>query len=102
MNLSSNRSTAMKNDELFDLLQGLERVGPPPFLLTRIEARIAERRRTVVSRTWSVTAGALAVVLLLLNVFAIGRGVERPSSDQAALQDLSATFGLSTSNQLYR
>ncbi len=91
----------MKHDELMELLHCVERVDPPPFLLTRIEARIADRRRSVVPRTWSVTAGALAVMLLLLNVFAIGRGAERVPSDQAALQELGSTFGLSTSNQLY-
>jgi hypothetical protein len=92
----------MEHDELMDLMHGMERVEPPPFLLTRIEARIAERRRAVVPRTWSLAAGALAVVLLLLNGFAIGRGVENAPSDHVAVQDLGSTFGLSTSNQLYQ
>ncbi len=92
----------MKHDDLMELLSSVDRVDPPPFLLTRIEARIADRERAQVPRTWSVMVGALAVVLLLLNVFAIGRGVERVPSDQAALQDLGSTFGLSTSNQLYQ
>ncbi|MCC7501689.1 MAG: hypothetical protein IT229_04120, partial [Flavobacteriales bacterium] len=84
----------MKHDELMELLHSVERVDPPPFLLTRIEALVAERRRSLVPRSWSMAAGAFALVLVVLNVFAIGGGVERVPSDQAALQDLSATFGL--------
>lgn len=92
----------MKHDDLMELLHSVERVDPPPFLLTRIEARVAERRRSMMPRTWSVAAGALAVVLVVLNVFAFERSVDKVPGDQAALQDLSATFGLSTSNQLYQ
>jgi hypothetical protein len=84
--------------ENLELLKKVRSVDAPPFLLTRIEAKIlaAQAERIPVSWRWS---GALAFgLLLLLNVFSLAS--EKASTSTQAEQ-MAQSFQLQTINQLY-
>jgi hypothetical protein len=85
----------MKN---LDLFKKVQRVEAPPFLLTRIHAKIraAEAERLPVSWRW---AGALVLGLLLFfNAQALKTGQGQSS---APVGQVAESFGMLTSNQLY-
>lgn len=90
----------MNDQDVLDLLGRVERVDPPPFLFTRIEARIAHRRPVVAPRGWVAAAAAIAAIVLVMNVFAIRNATRGRESDVAG--NIAVAFGINTSNQLYR
>jgi hypothetical protein len=67
-------------------------VTAPPFLFTRIEARLSEG---VVSRKWRLSAAAGFAILLLLNIYVISRPA-RPQ--QANIETLVSGMMLTNSN----
>lgn len=84
--------------ENLELLKKVRSVDAPPFLLTRIEAKIlaAQAERIPVSWRWS---GALAFgLLLLLNVVFLAP--EKATTTTQAEQ-MAQSFQLLTINQLY-
>jgi hypothetical protein len=78
-----------------DLLKRIARVDPPPFLLTRIEARLAEGKQVPRGRLVAV-ACALAL-LLLVNLAVLTHG----SGSGSRLDEVAKGMGMNTSNQLY-
>ncbi len=86
--------------EKFDLLKKVRKVDAPPFLLTRIQARIRrnEAERPPASWQW---AGSLAFgLLLLLNALAIKQPAT-PSGSSDPSESLVQNFQLDQTNQLY-
>lgn len=83
-----------------ELLGHLEPVDPPPFLFTRIEARLKERYAARAPRSWIAVAGVFAAALLVLNLLAIRNAAERRVVNGPA--DIAAGFGMNDSNQLYQ
>lgn len=90
----------MKNTDALELLARVRPVDPPPFLFTRIKARLDERRTRMAPSGWIAVALASAVVLVLLNVLALRNATREhgPSASPELLQE----YGITTSNQLYR
>ncbi len=80
--------------EAIELLGRIERVEPPPFLYTRIMARVQD---APVPARWLVTAGLACAVLVSLNI-----AVLRHRAGEADITELAGGLGLNTSNQLYR
>ena len=91
----------MNYNELIDRLGSVERVDPPPFLFTRIEARIAARAAAIVPRPWLALAGLVAAVMLAVNLIALRNGLDR-SHEGEGLGSIAEQFGMSTSNQIYQ
>ncbi len=89
----------MKNTDALELLARVKPVDPPPFLFTRIEARLQELRATAVPRSWVTVTVMLGVLVLLLNLVAV-RGA-RQVHGEGDEQSIASGLGISTSNQLY-
>lgn len=87
----------MKTDTWSDILDRVQRVDPPPFLFTRVEARLEAGTTERPSRAW-VTALALAMVFLLVVNTWLLTGGERNAD---GMEQVTASMGMSTSNQLY-
>lgn len=79
-----------------DLLKRIARVDPPPFLLTRIEARLAPAVQVPRGRLVAV-ACALAA-LLLVNAVVLGG----KAGSNGQLDEVADAMGMNASNQLYR
>lgn len=92
----------MTEETDFEPLSKIQKVDAPPFLLTRIEARINALQEEVYPIRWVKLALAGFVVLMLLNVWLVGENV---SGNSLATEDskaiLSAGVELYQSNQLY-
>lgn len=88
----------MQDMKYSDLLKKVRRVEAPPFLLTRIEAKLdaARAARTPVSWQW---AGAIAFGLLLLLHLGALQSDSAPSG--AAAHQIAQSLSLQTSHQLY-
>ncbi|MBP6313202.1 MAG: hypothetical protein WAR83_01620 [Flavobacteriales bacterium] len=91
----------MEVDKAIDLLQRIEKLDPPPFLRTRIDARIETSTAETPTRSW-VLAGitTMALVLLINTVTLFGNRTTSNSSNDP-LSELSRGMGMATSNQLY-
>ncbi|MBK7285958.1 MAG: hypothetical protein IPI95_01980 [Flavobacteriales bacterium] len=78
------------------------RVDPPPFLLTRIEARIAAVRAEKMPLTWAV--GMALTLLLLVTANAVAYHHQAGAGDHTTsdVQQLATDLSLSPSEQLYR
>lgn len=87
----------MKDQDVDDLLKRVQRVDPPPFLLTRIEARLVDGPS--VPRPRLVLAVCALVVLLVANVAVLTRP-QQPSNGEA-LGEVVNVMGMNTTNQLY-
>ena len=91
----------MENNERIDILERIARVDPPPFLFTRIEARIAARQFERPSRQWAWAGATALVALLIVNAVLMGT---QPRDDRSFASDVgqfAAGMGLEASNQLY-
>ena len=92
----------MREDTDFERLSRIQKVDAPPFLFTRIEAKINALKEEVYPIRWIRLALAGFVVLMLLNIWLVGQNVSGGSSvgeDNMAV--LSAGVELYQSNQLY-
>ena len=93
----------MKDNYPFDELERVKRIKAPPFLYTRIKARIQEQTKQVpfISIRWVYATGLAIVLLLLVNGFVISKRLN-PNSERG--YDPSAIVGfmeLSSPNYLY-
>jgi len=81
-----------------ELLKRIARVDPPPFLLTRIEARLSAAVQVPRGR---LVAVACALALLLLANVAV---IRQSKSDNggSAMGEVLDGMGLNASNQLYQ
>lgn len=91
----------MHDQDPLGQLARIKRLEPPPFLLTRIEARLAAAQERA-PRSWTVAVLSLAVLLLLLNLSVLRGRSGAPAEMEGTTSDLAASFGLEPSNQLYQ
>ena len=87
----------MENNEAIELLNSIQKVDPPAFLFTRIEARL--QQGLPAPRSW-----VLASVLALCAIVAVNVVVLR-SQRSAGWEDVASLaegMGLGNSNQLYQ
>lgn len=89
----------MEVEKAIHLLQQIEKVEAPPFLRTRIQARIELAIAETPGRSW-VLAGVttMALVLLVNTVTLFG---DRTTRSSDPVSELSRGMGMSPSNQLY-
>lgn len=83
-------------NEAEELLSNLKRVDAPPFLYTRILARISAPERQYVKPVLAVATALSFIALLALNVYAISG-----SSAQPQQVNLLESFHLMDSQSLY-
>ena len=91
----------MKTKNELDVLQKIERVDAPPFLLTRIEAKIQAIKADKVSMSWLVSASAAVVALIAFNVSLLTSTSKSQTGNSAEIENVVAGMNLDSSNQLY-
>lgn len=89
----------MEEERINKLLSNVGRVDPPPFLFTRIEARVAARNEERPSRSWVLATGMAMAVLLTVNTYFLFMGSNEMSN--APIKQLASSLELDASNQLY-
>ncbi|MBK9759597.1 MAG: hypothetical protein IPO90_06425 [Flavobacteriales bacterium] len=87
----------MDENGIEDLLKRVQRVEEPPFLFTRIEARLIHE--VPVPRTRFMLVACAIAVLLVANVTVIMRS--HASSATAATAEMMDAMGMDASNQFY-
>jgi len=89
----------MEEERINELLGQVGRVDPPPFLFTRIEARIELQQESRPSRSWVLATGMAMALLLTVNSYFLLRGSnEMPV---VPIEQLASSLELNASNQLY-
>lgn len=84
----------MDIDNELDRLQRLQRVTPPPFLLTRIEQRIADATAVPASTTFRFALIGTLVVLAAVNIAAVSSFSSRsvaPAGNSRIAEQLQLT-----------
>ena len=87
----------MKMEQNLDSLKRIKPVDAPPFLFTRIQARIESLDYVPVQWKWGFAAAALIVLAMNLGVVLQSTG----SDQRAGVQDVVSAMHLTTSNSLY-
>lgn len=90
----------MQKDQSFDLLNRINPVEPPIFLLTRIRERIHAIGSSVAPVHWKWAFAAVSLVLLLLNVGIVVKSGN--AKKEPGLEQVVTAMHLSTTNDLYR
>jgi len=87
--------------EKLDLLKKVRKVDAPPFLLTRIQARIRRNEAERLPASWQWAGGLAFGLLLLLNALAVGRQPAGQAGAGDPATSLVQNFQLDQTNQLY-
>ena len=88
----------MEEERINELLGSVERVDAPPFLFTRIEARIAARQEERPSRSWVLATSMAMVMLLAVNSYVLFSG---SGNEKAGVERIADGMNMGASNQLY-
>lgn len=86
-----------KVDEFLNPLQSLTKVDPPPFLLTKIQAKLERERKEVMPIKYVWTLGLSFLLILLLNLMTVRFNY----STKHKSADLIESLQLETHNDLY-
>jgi hypothetical protein len=82
-----------------DLLDNINKVEAPPYLLTRINQKIRATKEDNFSKNWVVTLGLSLFVLVILNTqILINNNDYLPSQEESFAESMNLT----TNNTLYR
>ena len=92
---ASNQVIMENVERAFHHLESLEKVDAPPFLLTRIQQRIANKELRV-KPVWAYSLAAALLLLFVFNVRAINQQAE-----QTQEQQFIQSMGIQTSYSLY-
>lgn len=82
--------------EQLELLKKVGRVDAPPFLLTRIQAKIRLGEAERLPLSWGWASGLAFGLLLLVNVLAVGR-----SNEAAPTKSLAEQLQMNQNDQFY-
>ncbi len=81
-------------------LKRIQKVSAPPFLFTRIEAKI-EQQAFAVSTNWLLASSFALLLLLCLNVYFINQNFSSDYSSTESSQSILDGMSIDYSNQLY-
>ncbi len=88
----------MKNENELDLLKKVSKMDAPPFLMTRIAAKIRAGEIERLPVSWQLAGGLAFAALVFFNVF-LAKNENRKTALPA--ETLAVNLKLQTSNQLY-
>lgn len=88
----------MKNEDELDLLKKVAKMDAPPFLMTRITAKIRAGEAQKLSVSWQLAGSLAFAALVFFNVFFIKN--EKRGAAQSA-EPLAVSLKIQTSNQFY-
>lgn len=86
-----------RENKMLDPLKHIKKVDPNSDLFSKIEKRIREDERNKVSSSKLMAASVILIVLLASNAFLIKKTLKSNNSTV----DLTETFNINVSNQLY-
>ena len=92
----------MKETNELEILGRIGKVDPPPFLLTRIEARIANVRKEKMPVTWAVGLALTLLLMVTVNVAVYHHRTSAGVHSGNDVQQLATDLSLSPSEHLYR
>ena len=81
-----------------DLLDKLDKVDAPPFLLTRIEQRILEQQKQNVPKLLVYVLSALGALVITFNILTVSQ-LNNSGNDASGIFE---NMDIKTSNQLYK
>lgn len=84
-------------NKMLEPLKHIKRVEPNSDLFSKIENRIREEQKNKVSGSKLMAASVILIVLLASNTYLIKKGLKSNNSTV----DLTETFSINVSNQLY-
>lgn len=87
-----------ENDYIEQHLKSIKKVDAPPFLLTRIEAKINAIEKNVISNKKIALAFSLTLTLIIGNIFFVQQNKTQNSDTTSSVFE---EMNLNTSNQLY-
>lgn len=89
----------MDIDKKLELLKKIQKVDAPPFLLTRILARIESPGSMPAPASWRLAFIAVLITVLSLNVSLFLKSSD--SADSRGIEEVVYSMELSNSNDLY-
>lgn len=106
--MSSNYANKTQPNMNLDILQRIQKVDPPPFLLTRIQQRIAESYSDAFSRRQSVALAFSFVIVVFVNISVLVYSNSSINSGnysgnhRSAAATLVQSMNLNSTNELYQ
>ena len=85
----------------FDPLRKVQKVEAPPFLFTRIEAKILRKQEEWVPVKWVMGTSMALVLLAIFNLSVLSNRIQINSSNYDAAEAVATSMQLLDSNQLY-
>jgi len=89
----------MEDERINELLSNVGRVDTPPFLFTRIEARVALQNEESPSRSWVLATGMTLALLFTMNTYFLLNSSKENLN--GPIEKLAGSLELNASNQLY-
>jgi hypothetical protein len=84
-----------------ELLSKVGRVETPPFLKTRIDARIQQLAEDSISSGWVWSFAATVALLIVVNSMIFLGGTSDSTSSENGAYTITQGMGMNVSNQLY-
>jgi hypothetical protein len=91
----------MKTNNDLDLLKSIKKAEAPPFLYTRIVARIQSIESERIPGSWAFTTGIAFSILVILNSFVLVSRINVKNPENIKIEAVAKEMHLTHSNQLY-
>ena len=85
-----------------EVLEKVNRVEAPPFLFTRIEARIQAQLNEQLPIRWVWVSISTVLLLVVVNTLILRDSTQHSNASNSGIHHISEEMGMQTSNQLYR
>ena len=85
-----------------EVLEKVNRVEAPPFLFTRIEARIQAQLNEQLPIRWLWVSISTVLLLVVVNTLILRDSTQLSETSNGSIQHVSEEMGMQTSNQLYQ
>ena len=85
-----------------EVLEKVNRVEAPPFLFTRIEARIQAQLNEQLPIRWVWVSISTVLLLVVVNTLILRDSTQLSETSNSSVQHISEEMGMQTSNQLYQ
>ncbi|MFM1875278.1 MAG: hypothetical protein RL266_1015 [Bacteroidota bacterium] len=93
----------MQEMKELEVLEKVNRVEVPPFLFTRIEARIQSQLNEQLPVRWVWVSLSAVLFLVVINTLILQGNTQLPKSwNASSVQYISEEMGIQTTNQLYQ
>jgi len=91
----------MQEMKELEVLEKVNRVEAPPFLFTRIEARIQAQLNEQLPIRWVWVSISTVLLLFVVNTLILRDSTQLSETSNSSAQHISEEMGMQTSNQLY-